>query len=92
MKGDVWLPCSLAHADTCKQCRSVLTIYFNNIEFVKLQKYLYINLIITKKKKNMNEQDKKYKTRALVKILFLIVFFFIISLNEKYENAFGHCL
>jgi hypothetical protein len=40
----------------------------------------------------MNEQDKKYKTKALVKILFLRVFFFIISLNEKYENAFGHCL
>jgi hypothetical protein len=73
MKGDVWLPCSLAHADTCKQCRLVLAIYFNNIEFVKLQKYFYINLIITKK--NMNEQDKKYKTRALVKILFLRVFF-----------------
>jgi hypothetical protein len=68
----------------------VLAIYFNNIEFVKLQKYPYINLIITKK--NMNEQDKKYKTKALVKILFLRVFFFIISLNEKYENAFGHFL
>jgi hypothetical protein len=40
----------------------------------------------------MNEQDKKYKTKALVKSLFLRVFFFIISLNEKYENAFGHFL
>jgi hypothetical protein len=39
MEGDVWLPCSLAHADTCN-----VDVYWqfilNNIEFVKLKKYL----------------------------------------------------